>query len=115
MHLSDSLTVIAGARWTREEKEFDYIQYAAEFSSPRTSDVIGNDFLGLGGALFTYNSDIVTSDPGGPAFGFPLVEGDPGKAKKSDDLITAKLGLDWTVSEDTLLYVSYNRGIKGRG
>ncbi len=92
--LSDSFTLIAGARWTQEEKEFDYIQYAAEFTSPRSNDVVSDDFLELGGALFTYNPDIVTTDPGGTAFGFPLVEGDPGKAKKSDDLITAKLSLD---------------------
>ncbi len=113
--LSDSLTLIAGARWTREEKEMDFIQYAAEFSSPRSNKVVGNDFLGLGGALFTYNTNEVSSAPGGPAFGFPLVTGDPDDAKQSDDLYTAKLELDWHLNDDVMTYVSYNRGIKGGG
>ena len=112
---SDSLTLIAGLRWTKEEKETDFIQYAAEFASPRSSDVVNTDFLGIGGALFTYNKNVVTNEPGGTAFGFPLVEGDPGDATSDDDLITAKLELDWHVDDDTLIYASYNRGIKGGG
>tara|TARA_B110001450_G_scaffold257008_1_gene290191 strand:+ start:749 stop:3112 length:2364 start_codon:yes stop_codon:yes gene_type:complete len=111
----EDLTLIAGLRWTKEKKEANFIQYAAEFSSPATSDVVGNDFLGIGGALFTFNATEVTNDPGGTAFGFPLVLGNPGDAKKDDDLITAKLGLNWQVSEETLIYANYNRGIKGGG
>ncbi len=115
LDFSDSVTFIAGMRWTREEKETDYVQYAAEFFSPQSNDIVNNDFLGIGGALFTYNTRTVTNEPGGTAFGFPLVEGDPGEASMEDDLITAKLELDWSVNDDTLIYVSYNRGIKGGG
>ena len=113
--LTEKFTLIAGLRWTNEEKESSFIQHAAEFVSPRSSDVVNTDFLGIGGALFTYNPGIVTNEPGGTAFGFPLVEGDPGEARMDDDLITAKLSLDWHVSDNTLVYWSYNRGIKGGG
>ena len=113
--LSDNLALTVGMRWTREEKETDFIQYAAEFASPRSNRVVNNDFLGIGGALFTYNTRTITNEPGGTAFGFPLVEGDPDDARKEDDLITANLNLDWHMNDDTLFYASYSRGIKGGG
>ena len=52
---------------------------------------------------------------GGRRFNWDIIRGNPGDATREDDLITAKLELDWRVNDRTLLYLSYNRGIKGGG
>ncbi len=113
--LSERFTLITGLRWTHEKKEMDYRQYFAEFATTDDDKVLTNDALELGGAIWTFNKNEVTNEPGGPAFGFPAITGDPDDAEIDDDLITAKIGLDWAVNDDTLAYVSYNRGIKSGG
>jgi len=80
--LSESLTLVGGLRATREEKEFDY-----------RSGI----FLGTGSPLVT-----------GPLlFTARTYSGDT-----DDTLIAGKLQLDWRLSDETLVYLSYNRGIK---
>lgn len=113
--LTDSLTLIGGLRWSREDKEVDYREYFAEFAATDSTKVLNNDALGLGGAIWTFNPNSVTNEPGGPAFGYPVITGDPDDAEIDKDLITAKLGLEWNANDDTLLYASYNRGIKAGG
>lgn len=113
--LSERFTLIAGLRWTREKKDMDFRQYFAEFATTDNDDVLTNDALGLGGAIWTFNKNEVTNEPGGPAFGYPVITGDPDDAEIDDDLITAKIGLDWAVNDDMLAYASYNRGIKSGG
>jgi iron complex outermembrane receptor protein len=113
--LSETLTLTTGLRWSNEQKEVDYRQYFSIFDSPSSTNAVDNDGLGLGGAIWTFNTNEVGNAPGGPAFGFPLITGNPNDASIDKDLITAKLGLDWQMNEDVLIYASYNRGIKAGG
>lgn len=113
--LSEEFTVHAGMRWSNEDKNTDYKQYASLFSATDSSTVSTLDGLGLGGPLFTFSPTQVTNDPGGTGFGEALVTGNPSDANIDKDLITAKLQLDWKPNADTLVYASYNRGIKAGG
>lgn len=113
--LTESVRVTAGVRWSREEKDIDFRQYFSLFTAPDSFNVEVEDGLGLGGAIWTFNPNEVTNAPGGPAFGFPLITGDPGDAEIDDDSITAKLSFEWTPNENILWYASYNRGIKAGG
>ncbi|WP_233710363.1 TonB-dependent receptor [Pseudomaricurvus albidus] len=109
--LTDNLIAIAGVRWSKEEKTTDYRSSLVSFDSPEGMNILDSDPLGLGGTYFSFNKHGATSggvDVTGGNFRSDWAEID-------DDLITAKLELDWHVSEDTLLYVSYNRGIKAGG
>ena len=83
--VSDTLSLSAGARWTKDEKDLDYV------------------FTCLGGGEFCI-----------PYEGF-LQDFVPREYSRSDDLWTAKVGLEWAVSEDQLVYASVNRGTKGGG
>lgn len=112
---TENLTLIAGLRWSREEKEIEFHQYFADFVTPQGLEYTTLDALGLGGPIWTFTPDSVTNEPGGPAFGYPSITGDPDDAVIDKDLVTAKLGLDWRASDDLLMYVSYNRGIKAGG
>jgi len=85
--VSDKLTLNGGVRFTREEKNFEYESFT--FAST------GNSFNGVGAAL-------------GPALN--RYEGD-----SSDNLVSGRLGMDYRYDENTLLYASFNRGIKAGG
>lgn len=109
--LSDDFTLIAGLRWSQEEKTANYNSSLVSFDSPENLNILDNDPLGLGGTYFSFNKHGATSggvDVSGGAFQSDWAEIDK-------DLITAKLELDWRVGEDTLVYASYNRGIKAGG
>ena len=84
--LSDALTLIAGARYSQDDKDADMQIVIANFpDEPGPTQV------------FDLRTD--------PAFaGLDVID-------YSD--WAARLELDWRVSEDTLAYVSWNRGIKG--
>jgi len=106
--LSDSFTVIAGLRWSNEQKNVQYDSYIAGFVAPDDLTITDLDVLGLGGSYFSYGANGVTS------LGADLaVDGNHDNIDK--DLVTAKLELDWRYSENTLVYLSYNRGIKAGG
>lgn len=113
--INDELTMHAGLRWSNEDKSSDFKQYASLFSATDNSTVATLDGLGLGGPLFTFSPSLVSNDPGGTGFGEALVTGNPNDATIDKNLITAKLQLDWKPNDDTLIYTSYNRGIKAGG
>jgi iron complex outermembrane recepter protein len=113
--VTETLKITAGVRWSREEKEMDFKQFFSLFESPGSFNVAVEDGLGLGGAIWTFSPDEVSNEPGGPAFGFDPIVGNPKDAKLDDDLITAKLSFEWTPNNDLLMYASYNRGIKAGG
>jgi len=113
--LNEEFTVHAGVRWSNEDKTTDYKQYASLFSATDSATVSTLDGLGLGGALFTFNGQQVSNEPGGTGFGEAPVNGDTGDASIDKNLITAKLQLDWKPDDNTLVYASYNRGIKAGG
>jgi iron complex outermembrane receptor protein len=113
--LSDTVTLTTGLRWSNEQKEVDFKQYAAIFESPDSANVAVEDAFGVG-PLWAFGPDGVNND-GAVLSGFAIdpVIGDPGDAEIDVDSVTAKLGLDWHANEDTLIYVSFNRGVKAGG
>jgi len=107
--LAEDFTLITGVRWSREDKTSEYRSSIVSFSSASDSTIIDSDPFGLGAPLFSYGK------AGAYSAGFELNPGSssPGEIKK--DLITAKVELDWRASDATLVYMSYNRGIKAGG
>lgn len=113
--LSSNLTLTAGLRWSEEEKETSFNQHFSLFESPNSSTVTLRDSLGIG-TYWSYDNGRY-SNIGAYTFeggAIPLIEGKADTTIK-DDFITAKLGLDYRISDDTLIYASYNRGVKAGG
>ncbi|MEZ5557706.1 MAG: TonB-dependent receptor [Pseudomonadales bacterium] len=86
--LSDTLTGIAGVRWIRDDKEHDYVTNAVDFV-PGTRPRNGNP--NILAELASYSGD------------------------RTDNEFAGRLGLNWQLSEDAMLYFSYNLGVKGGG
>lgn len=117
--LADDLTLTAGLRWSKEEKSTRFDQYYSLFESTTSNEVAVRDVFELGDPVWSYgngqfsNQGLVTLFG---AFGLdlPLLEGQT-DTEIDDDFFTWKLGLDWQATDDTLVYLSYNRGIKAGG
>jgi len=90
-NLSEQLSAVIGLRAIKDEKEFDYKIEAVEFLNPdiRSFDSASN--LNSLGVLATYAGD------------------------REDDEWSARAQLDWRPNDDTLVYLSWNRGVKGGG
>lgn len=86
--LSETMTLIAGLRWIRDEKEHDYTVNVVDFI-PGTTMRNGNP--NILATLANYSGD------------------------REDDEVAGRLGLNWQASEDLMVYASYNRGVKGGG
>lgn len=93
-HLSDTLSLIAGLRWTTERKRY---------------------------ALTDYFAASVDPDPDVAAAGFVL-SGVPGlpepfsiDTRRTDDALTPKFGINYMPNDDVLLYASATRGFKSGG
>jgi iron complex outermembrane receptor protein len=117
--LTETLTLTTGLRWSREEKSTQFDQYYSLFESTTSNDVAVRDLFELGDPVWTYGGDQYSNQGSVTLFSFfdidlPLLEGQT-DTEIDDDFFTWKLGLDWAASEDTLLYVSYNRGVKAGG
>lgn len=129
--LSDAVTVTAGLRWSKEEKTTQFDQYYSAFASSTSNRVVEQDWFGLGSPVWSFgngqysNRGIFVFDNGDVPENFadptdpnqvvtPLIEGQM-DTDIDDSFVTWKLGLDWQVSDDTLTYLSYNRGIKAGG
>ena len=89
---TDRTTLIAGARWTRDEKEIDY-----DFSC---SDLFGGFVCGIYSGIFAGSMQF----------------GPPGQHLEfTDEDWSGKLELNFHASDDVMLYGSVNRGIKSGG
>jgi iron complex outermembrane recepter protein len=93
--LSDQLKLTSGIRWTEDKKDF---------TLSSTCDVIPATVIAL---------------DCGPV-GFPTLPGNLFDLGTVSDSLSegdwsGRLELDWTPSDDTLVYVSWSRGIKGGG
>ncbi len=86
--LSDTLTGIFGLRWIRDEKDHQLLVNAVDF--PGGTQTNNNNPILLAN-LATYRGD------------------------REDDEFAGRLGLNWQVNDDVMLYASYNRGVKGGG
>jgi iron complex outermembrane recepter protein len=85
------LTLIAGLRFANEKKQLDYLN----------RDTSGF-FTGVVGLPTDVAFDFDTSSVGD-------------LAKQDDDAINGRLGLDWNVSDDVLIYGAVARGTKSAG
>ena len=86
--LSETLTLIAGLRWINDEKDHEYFVNAVDFI-PGTTLRNGNP--NILATIASYTGD------------------------REDDEIAGRLGLNWQVNDDWMLYASYNRGVKSGG
>lgn len=97
---TDKVTLIAGLRYWRDEREGAY--YGVEASN---------------GMNIAFDRTQVV----GESFGVPFDESvvpitlTPGDAKRTFDDVTARLELDYRLNDDVLLFASYNRGSKSGG
>jgi iron complex outermembrane recepter protein len=95
---SDQLKLIAGLRYWRDAKRGDY--QAREFFSGFT--------MRWGPTGITYNDPTGTT----PLTGVTVT---PAAATPKFDGLTARIGVDYKPTADTLIYASYNRGSKSGG
>lgn len=110
--LADSLTLIAGLRWTSEDKELDFRNVddsgITEFCSTEPDPQ----------AVGCFNPAPTPLSPSRPTpdtmilFNTDTVGG---LAEQDDSYVTGRLQLNWSVSDDLLLYGSYSRGKKSAG
>ncbi len=90
----DQLRLIVGARWTEDNKDFQY-------------DAFGQD-VGLGGlVVWEPGHDLRLASVTGDPFSFT--------GSTSDDFVSGRISLEWTTNNDTLLFASWNRGHKAGG
>lgn len=89
---SDQLTLIAGLRSIRDKKDFVFKVEAVEFLDPASNPG------------FSAPSNLVSQGVLGEYSG-----------KRSDNEIAGRLQLDWKYNDTGLLYLAYNRGVKGGG
>ena len=95
LDLSSTVTLTAGLRVMREDKDYFYDEQVRELVSAKSY---------ASGTLFGTFSDVV---------GLPVST--KFKGDSSDDLWTGKLQLDYKPTEDLLLYAGINRGVKAGG
>ena len=94
--LTDQLTLIAGGRYTRDEKDF----YDADNATLRTCDPAVGDGV---------PSNCFLVADGGSGVANPL------SSSRSDDLFSWKVGLNYTPNDDVLVYASVSQGTKAGG
>lgn len=86
--LTETLRLIVGLRWSQDDKDMDF---KTGFAAP-AEEILVPDLFDLDAAAEAAGSDQDEVDYGDWA---------------------GRLQLDWDVNDDTLAYVSFNRGIKG--
>ena len=107
--LTDSLTLILGARYTNETRDWTGCTYVADDGS---LGVFLNNVFGFWGSPFEKGvgdcgtiADIGGIDPEFPAYSDSIDTSRP----------TGKIGLDWQPSDDVLVYGSISNGFKSGG
>jgi iron complex outermembrane receptor protein len=96
--MSEAITLIAGIRYTREEKKHEYHSNFVAFPEGWAAGDPAPDGDYILAPLFDYSSASVGS-----------------LAQLKQDLWSSKLELDWRATDDSMVYVSWNRGVKGGG
>lgn len=90
--LTDRVGLTVGARVTSDKKDYTFTWYPYEYFPQSTNGAI-----------------LLLHRPVGPALGQDYA------SNRSDSLWAGKLQVDFRLAQDQLLYVSYNRGVKGGG
>ena len=107
--LTDTLTLVAGARYTNETRDWQGCTFVADDGS---LGVFLNNVFGLWGSPFERGpGDCGTiADIGGLDLNFPVYSDSIDTSRP-----TGKIGLDWQASEDVLVYGSISNGFKSGG
>jgi iron complex outermembrane receptor protein len=91
--LNDTLALIAGVRGITDDNQFEYATNAVEFVDPNAHEF----------------------DDGGNLANPILLMKKPYEGDRTDDEWSGRLQLNYTASDDLLLYTSLNRGVRGGG
>ncbi|MCK0067819.1 TonB-dependent receptor [Kordiimonas laminariae] len=107
--LSDRLNLTVGARYTKENRDFDYINQApAGFLLNNLLNGVGEaNYLSLRAGDTNGFAAVVGA---GPA---DVVSADASRIR--DDNFLGKVTLDYDISDDALIYASWSRGFKSGG
>ena len=89
--LSETLNLVVGARAIKDEKDFEYAINVVEFLDPEARNFDSSTNMNNLATLATYSGST------------------------DDTEVSARLSLDWLPNENSLYYVSWNRGVKGAG
>ena len=89
--LSERLNLVLGARVIDDDKQFAYLTEAVEFLDPDIRDWDADSNINSLGVIATYVGE------------------------RNDTEFAGRVQLDWFVSDDTLVYASWNRGVRGGG
>jgi iron complex outermembrane receptor protein len=110
--LAEDWTVIAGLRWTDEDKELDFENIddsgITAFCSTEPDPIASGCF----------NPAPTPISPSRPTADYMILfnTGSVGSlAKQSDDYVTGRVQLNWQAMEELLVYGSYSRGKKSAG
>ena len=114
---TDNWAVILGLRWTDEEKELDFVNidnsgitaFCSTQPNPPAAGCFNPAPTPISPVRPTADHMILFNGDSVAAAGFP------GLAEQSEDYVTGKLQLNWTPTDDVLLYGSLSRGKKSPG
>lgn len=101
--LSDSLRLTFGIRYTDEEREFEYTNAIGPDGSVLT------DFLLAVGAIDPANNFVFDFSKGGA----DVIAGNTNDI--DNDNLSGKIGLDWDISNDVMMFATISRGFKSGG
>ena len=110
--LAESLTLIAGLRWTSEDKELDFRNIDSSgitaFCSTEPDPI----------AVGCFNPAPTPISPSRPTPDYMILFNTDtvgGLAKQDESYLTGRLQLNWSVTDELLVYGSYSRGKKSAG
>lgn len=107
-HFSDTLRLIAGIRYSEDEKEFDKSAIVAPlFTTGPSAPVLESVFNGLG--LSTAH---VFKDGQAVVLGAPAV---PLNTVRNEEHVTGDITVQWDFSDQTMLYAKIGNGYKAGG
>ncbi len=107
--ITDTLTLSAGIRWTKEDRSFDYINQAP------AGPLLNNVLLGLGETnFFSFQPGAVNGFANALGIGPADVVGADAD-ERSESNVVGRLVLNYEPNPDLLLYAGWNRGFKAGG
>ena len=110
--LSDSFTVIAGLRWTSEDKELDF----RNIDDSGITAVCSTDPDPPSQGCFNPSPTPISPSRPTPDYMILFNTDTVGSlATQDESYLTGRLQLNWSVTDDLLLYGSYSRGKKSAG
>lgn len=101
--LNDDLSLIAGLRYTTEEKDYTYTNVVGPNSG------VLNDFFQVVGVIDPATGLIYDYRPGGA----DVIAGNVSSI--DDDNVSGRIGLEWDFSDTAMAFVTYSQGFKSGG